>query len=325
MAAACSISPAAFAQGEPIKDPVAAEALFQEGKAAMADGRLDEACSKFAASMAAEASAGTLLNLARCHQEQGKLATAWAEYKRSAPMFRARGEPKREQAARQLALDLEPMLSRLTIVVDGQTPGLVVRRDGEPVIASLLGTAIPVDPGTYTIEAEAPGYYPHSTQIEVLANADSKSVTIPALEIDPNAPAPGSAQPGDGALAPSTQEGLSTQTILGIGFTGAGAIALTVGGILGVTVLGDASEAEDDPTLCPAKMCTPEGRATIDSAEGRALASTILIGVGAAAAVGGVILILTAPSSEPAIEVGAMRVRAGGSPAGGAVWLDGSF
>src|SRR5215471_2500246 len=66
----------------------AAEALFQEGRRLLSEGQTDEACARFAGSFAIEASSGTLLNLASCHEKQDKTATAWAEYRAAARLAR---------------------------------------------------------------------------------------------------------------------------------------------------------------------------------------------------------------------------------------------
>lgn len=320
LALSVALTTTSVARAQPKADPVAAEALFQEAKALEAAGQLDEACAKFEASMAAEESPGTLLNLGRCHAAQGKLATAWAEYQRAAPMFRARGEGDREEVARKLAAELAPKLSHLTIVVEEPVPDLSILRNGDPIVASLLGTPIPVDPGRHRVEARAPGHHPFSADVVVGAAADRQSIRIPRLVVDPDAPR------GDEGPEPTRGEGgMSAQAIAGLTIAGVGVAGVTVGAILGVTVLGDASTAEDDPALCPGQVCTPEGREYIDAAEGKALASNLLIGVGAAAVVGGLVLFLTAPSGVPEAEVGAVRVRLGPARSGAGASLYGDF
>src|SRR5262249_18506399 len=73
----------------------AAEAMFQEGKRLLSEGQTAEACARFASSFAIEASSGTLLNLALCHETQGKTATAWAEYRAAARLARSQGRDDR--------------------------------------------------------------------------------------------------------------------------------------------------------------------------------------------------------------------------------------
>jgi hypothetical protein len=71
--------------------------------------------------------------------------------------------------------------------------------------------------------------------------------------------------------------------------------------VLGVGVLGSASEAERNPRLCPRKACTPTGTAYIESAADLATGSTIaLIAGGVLAAAGIPLIIVAAPSSDEA-------------------------
>lgn len=91
---------------------------------------------------------------------------------------------------------------------------------------------------------------------------------------------------------------MSGTAIAGAVLLGVGGVAAVIGGVFGGLVLSDAGAAEDDETLCPEKQCTPAGREAIDEAETKALVSSVLIGVGAGAVVGGVILLLVGGSSD---------------------------
>ncbi|NUO47576.1 MAG: tetratricopeptide repeat protein [Polyangiaceae bacterium] len=84
-----------------------AQELFDQGRRAFAQGRVDEACKAFEASMAAEPANGTLLNLARCHERQGKLELARAEYQRVAAVASRDGQVARGKIARARAADLD--------------------------------------------------------------------------------------------------------------------------------------------------------------------------------------------------------------------------
>ena len=72
LAALCSWSPSASAQ----TSPGDADALFAEGRRAAQAGDYDRACASFAASLALDRAAGTLLNLADCEERRGRLAEA---------------------------------------------------------------------------------------------------------------------------------------------------------------------------------------------------------------------------------------------------------
>jgi Tfp pilus assembly protein PilF len=91
---------------------VAAEALFQEGKKLVEAGQVVEAADKFAASFQLDRAWGPLFNLAHCHQQMGKTATAWAEFREAVSIASAATRKDRADAAAERAAALEPSLTR---------------------------------------------------------------------------------------------------------------------------------------------------------------------------------------------------------------------
>jgi hypothetical protein len=176
---------AAHAQSE--TKTAVAEGLYRQARELMAAGNYDAACPKLAESQRLDPATGTLLNLAACHEKQGKLATAWLEYSDALVAARRDGRDDRVDYARQRAAELEPKLSRLTIVLapDADEPELTLELDGASVGRAVLGAATPVDPGTHVVRATAPGKKPWQQSIEIGAVADQQSLTVPRLEIAP--------------------------------------------------------------------------------------------------------------------------------------------
>jgi len=209
--------PARGASRDHDADVALAEALFQEGKRLLENGDSAAACPKLAESLRLDEATGTLLALAMCHESEGRLASAWAEYAEVVARARTEGRADREQAARRSVRALEPRLSTLTIEVPeaaSAVGGLRVERDGVSLAASTSSTAVPVDPGPHVVAASAPGRRPWSTSLQVGAVADRITVTVPVLEPQPAmtmpegrepslvASARDGGSPGQGAAAP---------------------------------------------------------------------------------------------------------------------------
>src|SRR5688572_10857098 len=74
--ALCVLAPRAHAD----EGRAAAEALFREGRRLLGAGQVDAACEKLAQSQKLDPSGGTLMNLADCHERQGKTASAWSGF-----------------------------------------------------------------------------------------------------------------------------------------------------------------------------------------------------------------------------------------------------
>jgi hypothetical protein len=195
-------SPAAFAQSE--TKTAVAEALYRQARELMAAGNYDAACPKLAESQRLDPATGTLLNLAACHEKQGKLATAWLEYSDALVAARRDGREDRVEYARQRAAELEPKLSRLTIVLapDADEPQLTLELDGANLGRAVLGAATPVDPGPHVVRVSAPGKKPWEQSVQIGAVADQQSLTIPKLEAAPPEAAP-PAPPAPAPLSPT--------------------------------------------------------------------------------------------------------------------------
>lgn len=297
------------------EDRARAEALFLEAQKLFDSGRIEAACGKFEQSLAIVKTSGALVNLARCHAAQGRTATAWREYKEGADLANKVGEKDRAQGARDLAAELEPRLSKLTITAPADAPeGLSVSRNGEAVDAADLGVAVPVDPGSYRIVARVPGKDAWETSVQVKPEGDSVVVEV-ALPSGPGKggrPKGNADQPEPGPTAePDTNRepggGMSTLRVAGIAIGAVGAAVAIVGAVLGGLTMSDVNKAESDDALCGAdKLCTTEGVAAIDAARTKGIAATALLAIGGAAAATGIVLIIIggdAPTSEGAVTV----------------------
>ncbi|HEU4410039.1 MAG TPA: hypothetical protein VFS43_32590 [Polyangiaceae bacterium] len=313
------------APGAARANPAAAEALFKEGRRLLKAGQLDEACPKFAESQRLDPSSGTLLNLADCHERQGKVASAWAEFLSASRLASTQGDAARMGEGQRRAARLEPKLSYLTVRAGAAAaPGLVVKRDGEKVEAAQFGSRLPIDPGTHTLSAEAPGRLPFQTSVLVRPNGDDVKVEVPDLAPAPAAPPPAAA-PGPRASAgpadaPPPRPAAASRPALGYVLGGVGVAALGVGAVFGVMAVSTYQKADD---ACPEhKGCSPQAIDDRDRATSQAWIANVGLGVGlVGVAVGGYLLLRSPATPAGAATAGGLML----SPRPGGLTLAGRF
>ncbi len=281
-------------------DKAIAEALFREGKTLLAAGKVPQACGKLAESHRIDPKLGTLLNVASCHQQEGKTASAWAEFTEAATQAGRANQAERVRFARQHADEVEKILSRLTLEAKA-AHDVEVKLDGRTIGAAALGSAIPVDPGPHTVQASATGKKAWTGSIVVEKGPVSQVLAIPTLEDEAPPPAPPPPQPAvttqpERALPPEPSGGGGgAQRVTGFVVGGLGLVALGVGGYFGIRTLDKKSEGDK---LCDGAACSQAGLDAQNDAHSSATISTIVVGVGAAALVTGLVLVLTAPSTK---------------------------
>jgi hypothetical protein len=284
-----------------------AEVLFRDGRDLIKQGKVAAGCDKLAASERLETSVGTLLNLGDCREKLGKLASAWAAFRKAEAMAkRIGGDDRRHAEARRRAAQLEPRLPNLEIDVTSRIDGLVVRRDGELVGDALWNTALPIDPGSYTIVAEAAGYRAWNTTVSIGTGASREVVLVPALERLPAASPPEQAaasprppvSPEEPRAAATMRDAGSWSTMrkLSVGIAVAGAAALGTGVYFGV----HANALEDQANRrCPLTVCSdPEGLAQNDRAQTSASRANLLYLAGGGTLVTSVVLWLVGAPGE---------------------------
>jgi hypothetical protein len=175
------------------RDPVAAEALFDEARQLMESGKYDEACAKLEASQKLDPGVGTLLNLGDCLERTGRTASAWERFREAAAAAVESGQREREEIARLRAASIEPKLCRLIVRVppEADLPGLALERDLVPFERALWNEPLPIDPGSHQVRATAPGRRPWSGVTDVespTCQGATEALGVPVLENAPVAP-----------------------------------------------------------------------------------------------------------------------------------------
>lgn len=315
----------AFAQGSDNK--ALAEELFRQGQTLMQEQRYAEACPKLAESQRLDPGTGTLLNLGVCHEREGKLASAWAEFNEVITLAQRDGRHDRVSYARERIAAVEPRLSRLKIELprDNDMAALEVKLDGNVVGRPALGVAVPVDPGTHEVAVSAPGKVPWRTSVVVEPGPSTVAVAIPALLDAPKIaqPAPFSPTPAPAThdRAPESNDG-TTQRIAAYALGGLGVIGVGLGAVFGVDAIGKNDDSYEQG--CIGNNCSPEAGALRKDAQTSGTISTIAFIAGGAALAGGAVLFFTAPSARSEstrAPVARMRLAPGAAAVEiGAVW-----
>jgi hypothetical protein len=283
-------------------DKVAAEALFEQGRSLVAEGKFAEACPRFADSQRLDPSPGTLLNLASCYEKLGRTATAWATYREAASAANAAGRADYVTSAQRHADTLAGRLAKLTATVAQPVDGMLVKRDGVEVTRAEWGVPIPIDSGSHTIEASAPGYKPWSSSVDVPQDGAQVSIAVPALEAAPQEAAPPAPAPVQPAPAPAPTAGADassgtggTQRMLGIVIGGVGVLGLGTSAVFAVLAK---NKYNDSLQGCPTNpnVCSQTGVSQRNDALTFGNVASVAFGVGAAALAGGAVLWFTAPS-----------------------------
>ncbi len=278
-----------------------ADALFEEGRRLMDEGKLPDACAKLERSFQLAPRLGTMLNLGACTERRGQLARAIALYERAATLARQTGRADREAVAREYAAALEAKVGKLVVVLEEPAADQLTQIDGETI--STRGGLVPLDPGRRRLVARAAGRAPFEKVIDVTVGA-TITVKIPRLAALP---------PAEDAPRAS-----STRT-----WVVASGVALTVVGASVGTYFGLRARSKHDAytAQCDARGCTPDGLTLSEDARTAGNVSTVAFAVSGAALAGTIValVLLPGPHAQPA------RVTARVVPSLGGLSLAGSF
>lgn len=282
------------AQSEPAGSPSAlAEALFQEGKAFLEAGDLSAACPKFAESFRLESALGTLLNLAVCHERQGKTASAWSEYADALAMAERTHETERAQFARLRVQELQASVPRLRLHVQEPEAGPQIKLDGQALGAGAWDSAIPLDPGTHFLEASALGRKPWAAAIELRQASGTQVVDVPRL-VEAHVGAPSTEAHSTGALpaAAHSTEAVRARRLWGTIAGGVALLGFGAGTFWGVRVATQQQQVERN---CSGRLCNEVGMAADRAAHQAATWADISFGAGLAAGALSAYLLLSTP------------------------------
>lgn len=277
-----------------------ADALFREGRKAMARGDWADAAARLRESQRLEPAAGTLLNLAIAEEKLGMLAAAW-EHARGV-MDQVPPSDDRHRLARELHESLDRRVPRLVLRPAGALPtGARVRLDGVELRAASFGVPLPLDPGAHSVVVEAPGHLERVASLELAPGRTLEHALEPGARVAGTAaPAPVGDRPAD--------RGGSRSPLRAVGFAaaGVGAASLAVGGVTGYLAIRKNDTVESH---CEPRGCDAMGVEAADAGKTFATVSTVTVIGGAALLVGGALLVWLAPRAPASARAAFEGVR----------------
>lgn len=239
---------------------------------------------------------------ARALVKLGKLVEAQERYLKVGRLAVSGGDADVQRkaqadAARELAA-LEPRLSSLQIEVAGaQADDITLSIDNTQVASALIGEPRPMNPGAHTLVGRR-GSEEKRLNIN-LSEGEQQRVTLSFSGSSTTGGVPGSHAAHETTSAPAADKPAgSTQRLLGWVTIAAGGAGLAFGGVTGGLALSKKNGFETNPH-CNDSACGPSQQGDIDSYNSLRTMSSVGFIAGGTLAAAGVVLLLTAPSSEP--------------------------
>jgi hypothetical protein len=168
-----------------------------------------------------------------------------------------------------------------------------VTMDGEPLLEKLTGTAVTLDPGEHHFAFEADGLRKFEDTVVLREGERDRRVQV---VLEAAAPASHADQGSTPWMDPSTQRAL------GLSIGGAGAAGLVVGGIFGLVAKSTYDDALRNECGGNPTTCTSQGAQDWHSATSQATVSTVAFVGGGVLLGAAVLLYVTAPKANVAVE-----------------------
>jgi hypothetical protein len=265
-----------------------AQQLFDEGHAAYDRGDFALACRKFAQSQKLEPAGGTLMSLADCEERLGQFLAARSHYHAALTLFTAPDERIPFVKKRLAALEKRTPTLTLTLAPTASA-GATVELDGYPVLASELGTPVPVDPGKHVVVVSAPDNANRRHDLE-LAVGDRRVLVVGAgAPLPPKAPVPASPAEGGPTAVPKATPSYTPAFVVG-------GVSIAIG-LVGVALSVRAfTHYQDLAETCATELggCSESDR---NAVRAEALAANVAYGVAGAGGVASLLLVAFAPTS----------------------------
>ncbi len=278
-----------------------ADKLFQKAKKLHSEKKYAEACPTYEEVDKTDPAIGSKLNVAKCYEDWGRLATAYDWYVQADKMA-TDAKDERAPKIKEVIEELDVNVPRMTIKIpDGADPDIVdtLTLDGQPIPESWHNTLQRIDPGPHVIEFVVDGQKKKKMAPVERGGESELSLDIPkGVGKKPRPP-----KKKNGEVTPPvvvTQDPGKTRRYLGIGVGSAGVVAVGVASVITLSARSKYKDALADHCMGSTSGCNATGIKLTHDARSKANVATVVTLVGVAAIAGGVILYLTAPDAAAA-------------------------
>lgn len=162
------------------EDAAKAEKIFEEAQKLKQEGKSAEACKKYEESLRYNRNAvGTLLNVALCNEESGKVASALKYFTLARDLAREHNLNEHRKAADEHIGKLTPQVPHLGIAFAEIASDMKLVIDDEAIPVE-KASDIAVDPGTHHIVVSAPGRVAYEANVTIEPGKPA-TITVPRL------------------------------------------------------------------------------------------------------------------------------------------------
>lgn len=251
--------------------------LFEEGRKLLADGKPDEACAKFEASLLKDPRAvGTLLNLGLCNERSGKVASALKLFREAYDRASEADQKEQRQAAQEHIATLTAQVPTVALAIAGPpAPDTKLLIDDD--VVPLDTDELPIDPGRHEIVMTAPGRLPYQSTFTI-AVAGHLELTLPVLEL-----------PQEKVVVTGSRKTYGKVAL----WSGVG-LVVAASAVAGYAWLSY-DKLFDDGDCDANRVCNAHGVEVADCSQLLGSVATVVGGIGVAASITGAILVFTAP------------------------------
>jgi hypothetical protein len=277
-----------------------ADKMFQRAKKLHAEKKFAEACPTYEEVDKTDPAVGSKLNVAKCYEDWGRLATAYDWYMKADKTATA---TKDERAAKikEIIEELDINVPRITIKIpEGADPDVVdtLTLDGQPIAEEYLNTLQRIDPGPHVIEFVVEGQKKKKMAPVERGGESELSLDIP--KGIGKKPRPPKKKEGETPPVVVTPDPGKNRRLIGIGVGGAGVAAVGIAMVVTLVARGNYKDALEEHCMGSTSGCNEMGLSITRDARSTANIATVVTLVGVAAIGAGAYLYFTAPKAPTA-------------------------